>query len=822
MSDGAGEVGVVKVFGGAESSLAAESRVEGPGRSKCEVLRMVHRPVGDSFAILRARDLHSGEQFTAVGHFANISEGENYELVGRWVKHAKYGFQLRVEKALPLRPQGSRAIERYLGSGLIKGIGEKTAARIVEVFGDLTLDILDHAPERLEEVPKINKRKAEEIAAAWAAQKDAVDSMVFLSEHNIPLALAARIYRHYLSDTISVVSQDPYALINIHGVGFATADRVALSFGVALDSPARLKAATLYLLSEAESEGHCYLTREQLEARLASCLSLSPETVDYLLPDLVDELCARGTVTVFHVDGHEAKSGTGSGPESGRQVEAVARSLIWQAEEGVASSIRRLLDVPVHVDERLVNEFLRDFSAKSGQSLSAEQVTAVRLAAEHRVFILTGGPGVGKTTTANAIIGLFKYLGMSVALAAPTGRAAQRLGEVSRDQARTIHRLLEWKPGESGFNRGSGNPVTESVILVDEFSMVDIRLAASLVSAIGSSSRLVIIGDVDQLPPVGPGNVLCDLLNSGVVPSVRLAKIFRQSDLSRIVTSAHAINAGRMPVFGEVGDGGDCHFIETSGPEQTREVVRELAARLIPESFGLDPVRDVQILTPMKKGDLGTLSLNEMMQEALNKTLSDEQSLRRGDNLFRQGDKVIQTSNNYDLGVFNGEQGLVTFVDQERGSLSVSFSDERRVEYQGDSLSDLLLAYAITVHKSQGSEFKAVIIICSKAHHVMLQRNLMYTALTRAREHAFFVGDKAALMRAALNQDSKMRQTQLAAKMRAAPVAAPDEEEHVYVDDFDGIEEVDARVRSAEIGVDVGGEGGAEGDEKLAGNKPPV
>lgn len=643
---------------------------------------------------------------------------------------------------------------------MIKGIGPKTAHRIVEHFGDNTLEILDANPQRLMEIPSIGSKKAEAIIDSWKEQRSVANVMMFLNTHGISPLFAARIFKIYGADAIKTVSADPYRLaVDIHGIGFISADKIARSMGIATDSPERMRAAILFQLQQAEERGHCYVTTPQLIRMLIECLTLSEDRIVPRLADCLGQLNSVGAIVSEKIEDAE-----------GETTSAHFRAELLVAEWNVAHTCAKLLANPLAPETERVEAWLSRYGEASGTELSQEQLDAVRKAAMSRVFILTGGPGVGKTTTANTIIRLLKAMGKTVALGAPTGRAAQRLTEVAAAPARTIHRMLEWLPNMRTFARDEHNPLTVQAVIIDEASMLDIRLADALIRAVPVTAQLILIGDVDQLPSVGPGNVLRDLIDSGRVPYTRLSRIFRQAAHSRIVQTAHAINAGEKPDFSddpESSSPADCHFVEVETGDDIRSKVKELIARTIPQKYGYDAAQDVQVLTPMNRGELGTVSLNEELQQLLNPLRSGAQEYKRGTLTLRPGDKVIQSVNNYDLGVFNGDIGYVQDTHVDGGKLIVSFGD-RIVTYADEHAFDLRLAYAITIHKSQGSEFPAVIIPCTMQHYVMLQRNLIYTALTRARKLAFFVGSKKALHFAAGNVSSGARQTSLVDKLRRA------------------------------------------------------
>lgn len=735
-------------------------QTQGPAitQIRAEIERVTFHSEDSGWTVLKARNLTDDSVVTATGHFVAIRPGDQYELFGTWGRHPSFGPQFKIDRIVPIRPTSTASIERYLSSGLIKGIGPKTAARIVAHFGEDTLTILDQSPRRLMEIASLGDKKVEAIVASWDEQRKVADVMMFLNTHGISPTFAARIFKTYGPDAIAIVSADPYKLANdIQGIGFLSADRIAQSMGIAADSQERMRAAILYLLQQAEERGHCYVTTPQLTGMLRDALKLAE---DRIIPPLA--ACLGHLNDVGAVVSEAGKDGDGA------PVTKHYRSELLVAELNVATQINRLLDKPLEVDEDRMQGWLKRYAEASGTELSDEQREAVTKAVRHRVFILTGGPGVGKTTTANTIIRLLRAMGKTVALGAPTGRAAQRLTEVAATPARTIHRMLEWLPAGRTFARDESSPLPVQAVIIDESSMLDIRLADALVRAVPNTAQLILIGDVDQLPSVGPGNVLRDLIDSGRVPFTRLSQIFRQAASSEIVRAAHAINHGEAPELPADSPQSDCLFIDADSVDDIKAIINDLVTRRLPREFGFDPMSDVQILTPMNRGELGTQTLNESLQALLNPPQPNVQEWKRGHLILRPGDKVIQSVNNYDLGVFNGDIGLVRQTRVEGGKLIVAFGEERVVTYEADVAMELRLAYAITIHKAQGSEFPVVIIPSSMQHYVMLQRNLMYTALTRARKLAIFIGARKALRYAVDNQTSGQRQTSLVQRLQSS------------------------------------------------------
>jgi len=745
-----------RATGTPESRSDAELRAAaGAGSTlRGEVERVTYANAENGYSVLRVRDTATNVTVTATGHFVDIKPGELFQFTGTWSFHSQYGRQFKIDRALPVRPTSKPAMIRYLSSGLIKGIGEKTAERIVAHFGEDTFKILDENPACLMQVKSIARKKAQVIVDAWQSQRATADIMMFLNQHGITPNFARKIFKLYGASTIEIVSTDPYRLAeDLHGIGFLKADAIALNVGIAKDSPQRVRAAILYQLQQAEEKGHCYLTSPQLTAGMSATLDLPEAKLETRLEGELKSLQNSGAVITEKVY-----------TPVGESAEGHYRGELLAAEADVADGIARLLGEPVDVDNERVANWVDRYVAASGTTLSDGQLQAVKFAVQSGVFVLTGGPGVGKTTTANVIIRLFKAMGKKVVLGAPTGRAAQRLSEVAAEKAKTIHRILEWAPAVGGFTRSAENPLDAQVVIIDEASMIDIRLMANLVKALPTKCQLVLIGDVDQLPSVGPGNVLRDLIECRQVPFIKLDQIFRQANESHIVRTAHTINKGQEPEFTQDHESpSDCQFVEVETSEDVLATVKKLVSSDIPEKLGLDPVRDIQVLTPMNRGDLGTQTFNDELQRLLNPDHGPGQNSKR---IFRRGDKVIQLVNNYDLGVFNGDIGFVSEAGVEGGKVMVAFPDGRLVTYGNDEIGDLRLAYAITIHKSQGSEFPAVVIPVSMQHYIMLQRNLIYTGLTRARKFAIFVGSKRALAYAVRNQVSAKRQTQLIERLR--------------------------------------------------------
>ncbi|HTQ81138.1 MAG TPA: ATP-dependent RecD-like DNA helicase [Thermoanaerobaculia bacterium] len=695
---------------------------------------------------------------TAVGNLLGVQPGESLRLSGEWISDPKYGRQFKVESYQTVTPKTLAGIQRYLGSGLIRGIGKVMAERLVARFGMETLEVIEHQPERLAEVGGIGPKRRLEIQKAWIEQRELKEVMVFLQSHGIATGHAIKIYKRYGAEAMAVLRQDPYRLAtDIHGIGFQTADRIAASLGTAKTSPERLAAGLRHLLSEAADRGHVFLPKARLLEEGERLLEVEPE----LLGQAVEALAAAAEVILDSLAG---------APEEAR--EAVYLKALHAAETGVAARLRAFLarpDLPLGLD---ADRAVAWFEQRESLSLAPAQREAIRRGLTSKVLVITGGPGTGKTTLVRGILSILEKKGRTVLLAAPTGRAAKRLSEATGGKAATLHRLLEFDPRTRAFQRNRDNPLACDLLIVDEASMLDTVLAYHLLRAVPNGGRLVFVGDVDQLPSVGPGRLLADLIRSGALDVVRLTEIFRQAERSAIVVNAHRLNRGEMPLLSHEGEG-DFFFIEKKNPDDVLEVVTELVAQRIPARFGLDPVEEIQVLSPMNRGNLGTQSLNAALRERLNPPSAGSASGPHG---LRLGDKVMQVRNNYDLEVWNGDVGRVTGIDDDEGKVAVTF-DGRVVTYDTQASDELVLAYACSIHKSQGSEYPCVVVPLHSQHHIMLQRNLLYTALTRARRLAIFVGESRALAAAVRNHRTSGRFTLLAERLEAPylkAVATPD------------------------------------------------
>ena len=723
------------------------------------------------YTIARIGPAHGGsELITVVGALLGAQVGESLRLRGRWTSHPKFGRQFEVHSYTTVLPATTQGIQRYLGSGLIKGIGPVMAERMVAHFGVDIMHVIESEPARLIEVDGLGPKRTAKITAAWAEQKAIKEVMVFLQGVGVSTSLAVRIYKKYGDEAIAVVRDEPYRLAaDVWGIGFKTADTIAAAVGIARDSPERIKAGLAYTLSEAADDGHCYLPAPNLMADAAKILEVPAE----LITPCLDELAAAEGVIREAVPaaGSAASSDAARPAQAGTvpQVPAVYLPPFLMAERALSTALLRLLATRA---DRLAafsgvdwDKALAWLRSRTGTPLAPEQEEAVRLALTSRVAVLTGGPGCGKSFTVRSVVALARAKGAKVVLAAPTGRAAKRLAELTGHEAATIHRLLQLRPGgEPSFD--AATPLDADLVVVDETSMVDLILANKLVKAVPLGAHLLLVGDVDQLPSVGAGEVLRDLLTAGTLPVVRLTKIFRQAQQSGIVVNAHRINAGQPP--GLTGFA-DFFWFACDDPEETAALVTDIVARRIPARFGLDPRRDVQVLCPMHRGPAGAGSLNLALQEALTPFRDGQPERRYGGRVFRVGDKVTQLRNNYEkgaAGVFNGTVGVVTGISLEDHVLTVVTDEDEQVEYGFDELDELAHAYAVTIHRSQGSEYPAVVIPLTMSSWMMLQRNLLYTGVTRAKKLVVLAGSRRALAVAIRSKGSGRRHTALAHRLR--------------------------------------------------------
>ena len=711
---------------------------------------------------------HGKQLVTVVGNLPEVNPGEWLKLTGQWLNHAKHGRQFQVELCEQSVPASVEGIKRYLGSGMVRGVGKVMAERIVNRFGADTLTIIDENPQRLGEVLGIGRKRVDSIIKAWEEQRAIKDVMIFLQGHGISTHLAVKIYKQYGDESLAVVQTTPYRLVqDIHGIGFKTADKIAQALGLAADDPARIEAGIHYTLSKMADDGHVYAPQDELEPEAAGILQVPAEKVTAVLESLENsDLVRRETITYRTTDDRrQTTAGEQANGEATavREERAVYLPALYFSETGLTRQVQRLIEHPtsrlsdLRGGVQMATSIGRGVNGPSFTTLTAQQGQAVNAALTHKLTILTGGPGTGKTTTLRTLLDILDANGHSYAMATPTGRAAKRLTEATGREAKTIHRLLEFKPGE-GFGRNENNPIDADLIVIDETSMLDLVLAYNLLRAIGSDSHLLLVGDIDQLPSVGAGDVLRDLIASDVAAVVRLETIFRQAAGSLIIRNAHRINQGHMPETRP--DAEDFFLFIKEDPGETAELLVDIVAKRIPHKFGLDPIDDVQVLAPMYNGLAGVTRLNGLLQEALNPPAPRKMERRIGGRVFRVGDKVMQTVNNYDKSVYNGDIGRVTAMDAIEQTLTVAI-DGAPVVYGFLEVDELIHAFAVSVHKSQGSEYPCVVIPVVVQHYMMLQRNLLYTAVTRARRLAILVGTRRALQIAVRTNPTAQRHTAL-------------------------------------------------------------
>ena len=713
------------------------------------VERLTYHSEESGYTVARLKRERASELTTIVGSFANIQPGQTLQLTGFWREHPQYGAQFQVTQYKETKPATLTGLEKYLGSGLIKGVGPVTAKRIVAHFGLATLDVIENQIERLVEVKGIAKKRITKIQQAWETQKAIKDVMVFLQGHGVSTTYAVKIYKQYGDGAIATVTTNPYQLAtDIYGIGFLTADKIARNLGVPPDSEFRYRAGLVHVLSEAAEEGHCYLPQPKL---VESALSLLQSESHAPSPDAINP--------IIDMMQKSQELMVESSPD---EMELCYKPTFFHTELSLAQRIHQQLSHPVTSDKPRVKNWIERFTQSRGIELSEQQQQAVEMAAFSRVMILTGGPGCGKTFTTHTIVSLWKAMGKSIGLAAPTGRAAQRLSEMTRLEAKTLHRLLEFDPRTMSFKRDGDNPLPYQAIVVDEASMLDLFLAHSLLKAIPKDAQLLLVGDIDQLPSVGPGQVLQDLIHSGRVPVVRLTQVFRQAATSAIVTAAHQINQGQYPTIEAISDNPRSDCLWHGGghqPEHGVQVVKELIADLIPK-LGFNPATDVQVLCPMTRGVVGTRNLNQVLQQLINPPSPDKVELMRGGMTLRVGDRVIQQTNDYQREVFNGDLGVITAIDTTEQEVTVRY-DQRSVTYDYADLNEIALAWAVTIHKSQGSEYPVVILPLYMQHYLMLSRNLLYTGLTRAKKLAIVIGAKKAITLAVRSREKQQRYTRL-------------------------------------------------------------
>lgn len=724
------------------------------------VEHIIYRNADNGYTVL---NLVSGEdEITCVGIFSAIADGENIEAQGEYTEHPTYGQQFKVTSFEEKAPEDEEAIERYLGSGAIKGIGLAMAARIVRHFKEDTFRIIEEEPERLAEIKGISNRKAMEIASQVNEKRDLRQAMIFLQQYGITMNLAVKVYQAYGQDVYGIIRENPYRLADdIDGVGFRTADEIAARVGIRMDSDFRVRSGILYTLLQASGEGHTYLPETELTPRASKLLNVTAEQVEKQYMDLAIE---RKIILKQMED----------------QTQIYAASFYYM-EANTATMLKRL-NVSYDVSDAEIEQRIRGIEKKSGMTLDEHQVTAVKEAVRNGLLVITGGPGTGKTTTINTIIRYFELEGLEIFLAAPTGRAAKRMSETTGFEARTVHRMLELNggaEGSGGFERDESNPLEADVIIVDEMSMVDISLMYSLLKAISVGTRLILVGDVNQLPSVGPGSVLRDIIQSHACNVVMLTKIFRQASTSDIIVNAHKINHGEEVILDNKSM--DFFFLKRYDADVIINVVLQLIKQKLPKFVDATPY-DIQVLTPMRKGLLGVERLNGILQRYMNPPANDKVEKEYGSTVFREGDKVMQTKNNYQLaweirtkfgltvdkglGIFNGDMGIIRQINDFAEQMIIEFDEGRMVEYPYKLLDELELAYAITIHKSQGSEYPAVVIPLLSGPMMLMNRNLLYTAVTRARKCVTLVGNEVTFQQMIQNTSQQKRYSGLCDRLK--------------------------------------------------------
>ncbi|HEV7503780.1 MAG TPA: ATP-dependent RecD-like DNA helicase [Thermoanaerobaculia bacterium] len=713
--------------------------------------RIVFSNEENAWTVARLTVAGQRDLVTAVGNLLGVQPGENLRLTGAWIQDPKYGKQFKVASYATVTPATVGGIEKYLGSGLIRGIGKVMASRLVATFGMETLDVIENRPDRLVEVEGIGPKRSRDILRAWEEQREIKEVMIFLQSHGVSTHYAIKIYKAYGPRASELVRENPYRLAtDIYGIGFKSADKIAAALGIPPTAPQRIEAGSLYLLGQGGDRGHVYLPRKTLLEEAEKLLEAPAALVDQALAALAE----TEQIVLEPLDAPEDQ--------------AVYLRSLHAAETGVAARLRALLvqpPLPLEID---VDRALDWFEKSETIELARQQRQAVRAGLTRKVLVITGGPGTGKTTLVRGLVKILEKKRQKVLLAAPTGRAAKRLAEATGAEATTLHRLLELDPKTRQFVRNREHPLSCDLLIVDEASMLDTVLANHVLRAVPDHGRLILVGDVDQLPSVGPGRVLADLIRSDAIEVVRLTEIFRQAERSLIVVNAHRVNQGLMPILESVDSDGDFFFIERAQQEELVETLAQLVSRRIPAKFGLDPVEQIQVLTPMNRGPLGTENLNAVLRDLLNPKGVE---VTRGGHTLRVGDKVMQVRNNYDLEVFNGDIGRIVAIDEVDQLVTVAL-DGRQVVYDHGSLDELVLAYACSIHKSQGSEYPCVVIPLHSTHYVMLQRNLLYTALTRAKRLAILVGEEKALRIAVGNRRVRARFTRLAERL-AGPAGEP-------------------------------------------------
>ncbi|MDM8515616.1 ATP-dependent RecD-like DNA helicase [Desulfobacterales bacterium HSG16] len=716
-----------------------------------QIERITYANEENGFTIAKLKVYGQRDLVTIVGNIMSPAPGEIMKLKGEWANHPKFGEQFKVVYYRTAVPATVYGIQKYLGSGLIKGIGPKMAKRIVKAFGKKTLDVIEENAESLADVDGIGKKRIHMIKKAWDEQKEIREVMLFLQSHGVSSGYASKIYKHYGNEAISVVRENPYRLaMDIFGIGFITADNIAQKLGFEKESSLRASAGVLYVLHSLSDQGHVFYPYEPLLAECAKILEIGNEIIAKAVAGLVPE--KRIVIEDLNQSIDEYRENN----------KAVYLSKFHLCETRVSERIIHLSTAPKSVRSIDTEKALTWVQRQLAIELSSNQLEAVRSAVTNKVLVITGGPGTGKTTIINGILKIFSRLQTKILLAAPTGRAAKRMSEACNHPAKTIHRLLEYSLANGGFQKNYEKPLNCDLLVIDEASMIDTVLAHHLLKAVPAGATLILVGDVNQLPSVGAGNVLKDIIASGAIPVARLTEIFRQAKSSRIIVNAHKINQGFIPTFETDVMGNDCFFIEQKDPDSIPNLMVKLVKERIPARFGFDPFKDIQVLTPMHKGSAGAGNLNTVLQQALN---PDAAQIVRGSRIFKVGDKVMQTRNNYDKDVYNGDIGRIARIRAEDQEIDIDF-DNRDVTYDYAELDEIILAYAVSVHKSQGSEYPAVVFPVLIQHYMLLQRNLIYTALTRGRKLVVMVGTRRALAIGVKNDKTLKRCTYLEQRLK--------------------------------------------------------
>ena len=724
------------------------------------VTRVVFNNSDNGWTVIRLQRSDNNQEETATGTLENIAVNTPVTLHGNWEENKRFGKQFRTISYMTHTPKTEIGIEAYLGSGLLPGIGRELAKRIVQIFGTKTVDILNKDPYRLLEVSGLGKKKVDRIAKTWKENHSIHDAMVFLQGHGISNTYALNIYKKYRDKTMAVIKNDPYQLIqDIIGIGFRIADTIAQQVGIEKDAPERLQAGLVYMLRQSQTQGHLYLPKEELKQHSAALLAVDITSLDEPLDVLERNHQMIKEKLIDHGYCYYM-------PE------------LHQAETYSAEHLAMLVNHPPSLYPSDVDQHIKAFEQSRHIALAKEQRRAMKAVSRDNCIVITGGPGVGKTTTIRGMLHILSKQHKTVCLAAPTGRAAKKLEEATGHPAQTLHRLLEFQPRQNMFLRNADMPLEVDTAIIDEASMLDIRLFSSLISALPSDAQLILVGDIDQLPSIGAGSVLKDIIQSDVATVIKLIQIFRQAQTSNIVVNAHKINQGELPDLSpktvspeqdttQDGDS-DFFFIERSEAKTAQQTIVDLVSDRIPTRFNFDPLNDIQVLCPIHRGEAGTMALNLELQKRLTPIDNHDLSITRGELSFRVGDKVMQTRNNHDKNIFNGNIGVIRYIDKKSKAVSIEFQDQQQHNYTLEELDQIIHAYAISIHKSQGTEYPAVVIPLLNQHYIMLQRNLLYTAITRGKALVILVGSTSAVLRAVKNNDTQKRYTWLEHRLRDA------------------------------------------------------